>query len=209
MINCWKAGDSIAWRGIYRNRVWHALPTIVVRDTGKEVVLALLPGATGVVEENYPARNKTGKRRWDFKEKDWRLAGFVWHTHRLLMILEAEKYYATALFWNHEQNKFVGYYINFQLPFTRSYCGIDTLDLELDLDIQPDFSYVWKDLDDYKKGMETGIILPEWAEQIESAKGEVLNRLDKRRYPFDGSWLDWMPDPNRSLPTLPANWDKI
>ncbi len=29
----------------------------------------------------------------------------------------AGKYYSIILFWNHGTNEFVGYYINFQLPF--------------------------------------------------------------------------------------------
>ena len=83
------------------------------------------------------------------------------------------------------------------------------MDLELDLDVGPDLSFAWKDVHDYEKGIETGIILPEWVEGIEMAKTEVLDRLEKRKYPFDGSWLDWQPDPTWSPPTLPENWDKI
>jgi protein associated with RNAse G/E len=185
------------------------MPIFVVQDTMDELILVLTPGTNGVVEENYPVGDKNGKRRWDFKEQDWKLAKFTWHTHRLLMILAPEKYYSTNLFWKQDQNKFVGYYINFQLPFTRSHCGIDTLDLELDIDIRPDFSFEWKDLDDYKKGIETGIISPEWVDEIEVAKIEILEKLEKRQYPFDGSWLNWMPDPSWSSPKLPENWDKI
>jgi hypothetical protein len=81
--------------------------------------------------------------------------------------------------------------------------------LDLDIVVHPDFSYEWKDLDDYEKGIETGVILPEWVDQIEAANIEILEKLEKRRYPFNGSWLDWMPDPNWSTPTLPRNWDKI
>jgi len=125
------------------------------------------------------------------------------------MILKPEKYYSTLLFWNHESNLFLGYYINFQLPFKRNLLSIDTLDLELDIDIQPDLSFAWKDVDDYERGIETGIILPEWVDAIEVAKTEVLDLLEKRKYPFDGSWLGWIPDPNWPAPTLPPNWDKI
>ena len=65
------------------------------------------------------------------------------------------------------------------------------------------------DEDDYHKAIEQGLILPEWVQEIENAKPEILARLEKRHYPFDGSWLDWMPDPTWSPPTLPENWDKI
>ena len=113
------------------------------------------------------------------------------------------------LFWNHESNHFLCYYINFQLPFRRIKNGIDTLDLDLDLVIQPDGSYRWKDEVDYQKAIEHEVILPEWVQGVEAAKSEVLARLERRAYPFDGSWLDWKPDPGWSPPPLPENWDKI
>jgi protein associated with RNAse G/E len=205
----WIPGDVVVWRGIYRNQIWHAIPTLAVEDTSQGLVLALLPGTDCMVEENYPKGKKNNKRRWDFILENWRLKEFTWHTNRVLMILEPGKYYSTNLFWNHEKNEFVGYYVNFQLPFRRTHCGTDSLDLELDLEINPDFSFEWKDLHDYKKGVETGIIRSEWITEIENAKLEILERLKKRSYPFDGSWLNWMPDPTWDPAALPENWDQL
>jgi predicted RNA-binding protein associated with RNAse of E/G family len=159
--------------------------------------------------EGYSDGKKSSKRRWNFKEESWKLEKFQWHTNRLLFLHEPQRYYSTILFWENERNRFLCYYINFQLPYQRSHCGIDTLDLDLDLIINPDYIYEWKDVDDYEKGIETEIILPEWIEGIETAKQEVFDRLEKRQYPYDGSWLDWMPDPTWSPPALPENWDKV
>lgn len=205
----WRPGDIVTWRGIYRNRIWHAVPTFVVKDTLQELVLALTPGTDCMVEENYAKGKKNGKRRWDFKDKNWKLTNFTWHTNHLLFSLEPEKYYSIILFWNHGTNEFVGYYINFQLPFRRSHCGVDTLDLDLDIVINPDLSFEWKDEDDYQKAIEAGVIAPKWIREIERAKPEILARLEKRRYPFDGSWLDWVPDPGWLPPKLAKDWDEI
>lgn len=209
MTYVWKPGDAVVWRGIYRDKVWHATPTTVVRDTISEIVLVLTPGTSCMAEQDYANGNKNGKRRWDFKQRDWNLKPFTWHTNRLLFILEPEKFYSSILFWDHETHEFLCYYINFQLPFQRRDSAIDTLDLDLDIVVNPDFSYHWKDIDDYEKGIATGVILTTWVNEIEAAKIEILNKLEKRSYPFDGSWLDWKPDPDSSLPTLPENWDKI
>jgi len=205
----WKYGDVIAWRGIFNNRVWHIQPTIVVKDNPDELVLTLLPGAECIAEESYPNGKKQSKRWWDFKNTDWNLAKYEWHTNRLLILLEKEKYYSTMLFWDHDTNKFLCYYINFQLPYKRNYDDIDTLDLDLDIVINPDFSFEWKDVDDYQKAINYGLIIPEWVKEIDDAKPEIFDKLEKRRYPFDGSWLDWKPDPNWEPPKLPKNWDKI
>jgi protein associated with RNAse G/E len=209
MANVWKPDDRIVWRGVYRARVWHAQTVIVVKDTPQEVIVALLPGTECVAPEGYLKGKQYAQRRWDFKEALWSLEKFHWHTNHLLLLLEPQKYFSTILFWHHESNNFLCYYINFQVPFERSESAINTLDLDLDLIIHPDLSYEWKDVDEYQKAIECGIILPEWIQGIEDAKFEILNKLEKRQYPFDGSWLEWIPNPNWSPPTLPENWDKI
>ena len=99
--------------------------------------------------------------------------------------------------------------MNFQLPFRRSHYGINTLDLDLDLIIHPDLSYEWKDVEDYQKAIKEEVISPECALGIAEAKKGILDKLEKRQYPYDGSWLNWTPDPGWSPPKLPENWDKI
>ena len=209
MVDLWRSGDVIVWRGTYRNRVWHAQPVIVVKDTPEEMCVTLLPGTECVAPEGYLDGKDSTKRRWSFKEKDWKLENYAWRTNRLLILLEPDTYYSTMFFWRADSNDFLLYYINFQLPFQRSHCGIDTLDLDLDLIINPDFSFQWKDEDDYQKAIDHEVIMPEWTQAIEIAKKEIFNKLEKRQYPYDGSWLNWMPDPNWLPPKLPKNWDKI
>ena len=120
MTNLWRPGDIIVWRGTYRNRVWHAQTVIVVKDSAEEIVVTLLPGTECVAPEGYIDGKDSNKRRWNFKDKPWALEKYVWHTNRLLILLEPEKYYATMLFWNDKSNEFICYYNNFQLPFRRS-----------------------------------------------------------------------------------------
>ena len=205
----WKPGDIVAWRGIRNNRIWHVQPTIVVKDEPGELVLTLLPGTECMAEETYPQGKNKSRRWWDFKNNDWKLAKYHWHTNRLLLIFESEKCYSTILFWDHNTGVFLCYYINFQLPFQRRYDSADTLDLELDMIVNPDFNLRWKDVDEYRLAIENGWISSEWMREIEKAKPEILERIEKRQYPFDGSWLDWRPDPGWSPPRLPENWDKI
>lgn len=205
----WKPGDVISWRGIYRGLIWHVQPTILVKESPEEIILTLLPGTECIADENYPKGNKKRYRRWHFINEDWKLAIYPWQTNRLLLIFEPEKYYSTILFWNHASSKFLCYYINFQVPFQRNQCSVDTLDLDLDLIIHPDFMYEWKDEDDYQQAIEHGIISSEQIQGIERSKIEIFSKLEKRQYPFDGSWLHWMPDPTWIAPQLPQNWDKI
>lgn len=205
----WQPGKVIAWRGIFRERIWHVQPTIVVKDTPSEILLTLLPGTECIAEEHYPRGKKTSKRRWFFVDDEWQLAKYTWQTNRLLLLLEPQKFYSTILFWDHASGEFLFYYINFQEPFQRNHMSIDTLDLDLDLIIWPDLHYEWKDVDDYHRAIEHNVISPEWIQGIERDTAEVLDRVNSRQYPFDGSWLDWTPDPAWAPPSLPEGWDHI
>jgi protein associated with RNAse G/E len=205
----WKPGDVVSWRGIYRERVWHAQTTIVVSDSPQETVLTLLPGTECIAPEGYLNGKDSNKRRWNFKDKDWEIENYLWHTNRLLLLLESEKYYSIIHFWDHASNEFLCYYINFQLPFKRNANSVDTLDLDLDLIIRPDLSFEWKDEDDYQKAIDHGVISPEWIQGIDGAKKEIFDKLERRQYPFDGYWLNWTPDPSWSPPKLSVNWDKV
>jgi protein associated with RNAse G/E len=57
---------------------------------------------------------------------------------------------------DHDTSDFLCYYINFQMPFQRNLMiAADTLDLDLDLIIRPDFETEWKDEEDYQKALIT------------------------------------------------------
>ena len=139
-----------------------------------------------------------------------------WRTNRFLILLEPKKFYSINLIWNHASEAFLGYYVNFQLPFQRSRCGFDTFDLELDLVIEPDLRWQWKDVEEYRRGVEMGILRPEWVAGLEQARPEVFSRLEQRLYPFDGSWLSsrapqrgqWRPQPAWGASQLPEGWEK-
>jgi hypothetical protein len=209
----WNSGDNVTLRGIYNHRVSYIQSAVVVHDRPEEVALVILPGAECFAPEGYINGKHGAAGRWDrwnaYQEGDWEMQRFVWHTNRLLILLEPDKYYASYYFWQADKNQFLCYYVNFQLPFHRTRIGFDSFDLELDIIIEPTYEWRWKDLDDYQRGIECGILRQEWVQEIDAAKHEVFENLEKRQYPFDGSWLDWMPDPNWSPPKLPANWDKL
>ena len=213
MTKIWKSGDVVALRGVYNRRVSYMQSAIVVRDDPEEVALAILPGAECSAPNEYINGKHGNSGQWDrwgmYLQGNWEMQPYLWQTNRLLILLHPDKYYASYYFWEAATDRFLCYYINFQLPFHRSEIGFDTFDLELDLIIEPTYEWSWKDVDAYHKGIERGILLKEWIQEITSAQPEIFDKLAEREYPFDGTWLDWTPDPRWSPPTLPENWDKI
>jgi hypothetical protein len=209
----WQSGEHCAVRGIYQDRVVYAQSVIVVHDRPAEVALLLMPGAECSHPDGWRfGAHGTGAalKRWsELRAGSWTLAPRRWDTNRFLVLLEPEKYYASGLIWEHESDVFDCYYINFQLPFRRSHCGLDSLDLELDLIATPDGDWHWKDADDYEEGIHKGGMIPEWVKGVDCGQSEVLQRLNHRAYPFDGTWLDWMPDRCWLPPELPKAWRRL
>ncbi|MBN2116542.1 MAG: DUF402 domain-containing protein [Anaerolineales bacterium] len=209
----WNPGDNIALRGIYNRRPWYVQSAVMVHDKPEEVALAILPGAECFAPEGYISGKHGPVGQWDrwdeYIKDNWNLQPYVWHTNRLLILLQPEKYYASFYFWQADTNQFLCYYVNFQLPFRRTEIGFDTFDLELDIVVEPTYKWRWKDVEDYQRGIECGILRKEWTQEIEAAQQEIFARLEKCQYPYDGTWLGWMPDPQWRPPTLPENWDKI
>jgi hypothetical protein len=209
----WNPGQSIALRGIVNERVWSALSVIVVQDLPGETVLLLTPDAQCAYPEGYFCWKygdySEGTRWQEARSRAWTLREFAWQTKRFLIFLEPQKYYAIFAIWHHETDQFSGYYVNFQLPYRRSHCGFDTLDLDLDMVIDPQLTWRWKDEEAYHEGIREGGIQETWVKGIEDSQPEILARIRNRSYPLDGSWLRWRPVPAWNPPRLPDRWVEL
>ena len=208
----WNPGNQIVLRGMYQNRPWYIQSAIVVKDSPEEIALTIFPGAECMAPYGYIHQKHGPSGKWNRWEEmldlPWRLEKYSWHTSRFLILLKPNHFYSIIYIWEAATDTFLCYYANFQLPFQRSHCGFDTFDLELDLVIKPDYTWRWKDVEDYQRGIEAGILLPEWVQGLETAQKEVFGKLEQRQDPLDGRWLGWKPDPAWTAPTLPANWDQ-
>lgn len=204
-------GEPVLLRGMFDGHPTYVQSARVVKDSPQESLLAIWPGAECAAPHGYLHNKHRDGVHWDRWTEtlahDLRLEKYIWHTNRFLILLEPEKYFSTLYMWEAASDEFFCYYINFQLPFTRSRLGFETLDLDLDIVIGPDYKWHWKDVDDYQRGIQVGGIRPEWVSRVEQARAEVASRLKERRYPLDGAWLNWRLDPSWSPPCLPSDWD--
>ncbi len=210
-------GDHAVHHGVYNGKVWIARPVTVVEDRPEIIKLLIIPGSickftTGLKTRKYrDSGSGPLLDRWDEQlSMNWELYNHTWFGKRVLIINRPDDYYGVQLHWNHETDEFLGWYINFELPLLRSEAGFDTLDLEVDLIVHPDFSLEWKDLEEYEAGVKRGVITPEQIGQIELGKDEVLGHIHKR----DGLFADqklkfWKPPVKWSAPQLNTGWDKV
>ncbi len=206
----WNKGDNVLLRGIYDSRPVYVQSLRVVKDTPAETALLILPGAECVAPSNYIHHGHGLWNRWEETlGNTLQMEKYLWHTNRFLILLEPEKIYSTVYIWEAASDRFVCYYINFQLPFRRTKLGFDTLDLDLDIVIDASGKWQWKDEEEYQQAIRAGVIRPEWVSEVEHAQTEIFSRLEKRSYPLDDSWLNWKPDSSFPLPYLPQNWDEV
>lgn len=206
----WQHGDAVAFRWMANGRTLIAQASLVVKDTAEETALLILPGAETVKPDGLW---ESAERRWDRwivqRDNKWALRPSAWHTNRVLMVVRPGDWYSVMYFWPQDTSVFDCYYVNFQLPLQRTPSGFDSFDLELDLVVEPDGRWHWKDEEDYRLGIAAGFILPEWTAQIDRAKETLIARIAARAYPFDGTWTNYQPHAHWGPPSLPAGWNDI
>ncbi len=187
-------------------------PTTVVGDDGDLVALALLPGTRCIVPAAYEPGERRGLDRVEKLLRDGsepKLKENEWRWTRALIVMEAGFYYAVHHFFGADDGRFMCWYVNFQLPFTRSALGFDTRDLALDLVVGPDRQWSWKDEDEFAYLIDRGWISPEDEQLVRAAGDEVLERVEAGDPPFDGRWLEHRLDDYEPIRELADGWNEL
>jgi predicted RNA-binding protein associated with RNAse of E/G family len=96
-----------------------------------------------------------------------------------------------------------------QEPIRRTSLGFDFLDHELDIVVSPDRDWRWKDRDHLEQAQIIGSLSPEQARAITQEAQQVVDDIARGVVPFDGSWNDWRPPSDWTIPSLPDGWDQV
>jgi Protein of unknown function (DUF402) len=204
-------GDTIVLQEIWRDRVWAARPMTVVRDDG-DLVMLWFPFGT---RWKAPTTPPTRPREIDRGERlsncaalgDWVFRDLEWDVSTLSLMREND-WHALWVSWRNGGEP-LGWYVNLQEPFRRSRRGFETMDLALDLVIDLDRTWRWKDEDELERFVTRGLFSEDVAGRIRREAVEVARRAEANRPPFDEPWHDWRPDPAWGIPTLPDRWDEL
>jgi uncharacterized protein len=175
-------GETIEWRSVYDGRVRWAFPHRVIEDDGEFLVVYLAPGTNGVTM----GRDSDGRylERW--------VRGDAPHAHTwigggVLKLVRRGDAHTVELFWDEEWN-FRGWYVNLQAPITEGDGTVDTTDWALDIVVDPDGTWHWKDEDDFAEAQALGVFTPGEAAAVR-AEGE---RVIAAR-PWPTGWENWRP----------------
>lgn len=109
---------------------------------------------------------------------------------------------------------FQGWYANLEVPVVRwrdgAVAGADTVDWDLDVWVEPDRSWRWKDEEEFVERLAFGQRY--WVDDeatVRAAGDRVVRLAEAAIFPFDGTWCDFRPDPAWPVVAkLPTGWDR-
>jgi protein associated with RNAse G/E len=100
-----------------------------------------------------------------------------------------------------------GWYFNLARPFVRTERGIDTLDHQLDVWLEPDGSWMLKDDELLEGEIESGRWTPAEVAAIRAEGAQITADLEAGRRWWSDRWATWRPDQGWAVPELPSGWD--
>ena len=185
-----------------RRDVWHGKAMVgwggtVVEDTGELLVLHMPEGSPlGFAPDFFG-----GPHPWSGRDR--------WSGHGVLQLQRPGDMHAVWVFWAGPGRELAAWYVNIQEPFRRTVIGFDTQDLELDLVVEPDGSWSFKDDEQLEPWVARGRWTREEIAAIRAEGARLGAELDAGRRWWSEEWAAWQPDPSWRPPELPEGWDVV
>lgn len=202
-------GDLVLVTETWRDRLWSAVPHRTVRSSQGEVVTFVAAGtrgtfatSRGIVGREHLSR---AERKWEALRSDVRKAVEVPLELDMLNFFVDDSWARTNLGWDAD-GRFLGWYVNFELPPTATPEGIATMDLILDALVTPAGEWQWKDRDDFDRAVSDGLLDPTLPHTLAASAATIQELLKSGEGPFHPDWVDWKPPSSWSIPGLPEKY---
>lgn len=203
----WKPGDVATLRWVRNSPADLVAPVRIVEHDASRTMLFLQAGSPLKVRAN-AAGERVG-RELPLMERERAVAALTdgaWTGNHTLMIHEPHRLGSVWLFWSEVGWSFQNYYINLQEPLVASPVGFDTADYLLDIVVQPDLSWQWKDEDEFDEALEQELIQPVLLHAARAEGRRFIREIEGRQWPFGQDVEKWRPQPEWEMPALPSNW---
>lgn len=111
--------------------------------------------------------------------------------------------------WIAEDERFSGWYVNLEQPWTRTPVGFDSRDDVLDVTVSADLTeFQLKDEDELEFAVEIGQFTKSEAQAIHATAESAVDDIVNRRWPFDSAtWNRVLPAALLEATELPDGWD--
>lgn len=193
-------GDPVALREVWHGHVWAARPATVVADRDDQTSFFIPAGTTWMA----PVRDGRSLR---LPEEAFALEPAITVDHVLSFAWPGVAH-ASLLFF-HPDWRPRHWYVNLQDPLRRTGIGFDTLDHQLDLIVELDGTWRWKDEEELAAAIARGLIAAGDEARLRAEGERAVRRVVGREPPFDEDWTTWRPDPAWPAPALPDGWERV
>lgn len=202
------AGETAVVRGILNGRTWFEWAVRVLDRDASSVTTARWPGSATRDISFYIDSLRTGSRELRLKAQqaraggEWTLADSVWQRTGVVEQVVSGHWFSVSRMHGAD-GALLCWYVNFQRPAAWRRDGWDTNDLALDLVVEPDGAWAWKDEDEFAHERGLGLITEAEYAAVEEARGEAVALIESREGLFaEGPDERWLPDPAWAPPLL-------
>ena len=205
-----EVGQHIVVRDVWQGHLWSATPAIVVEDSDEWLIEWTPAGAIGLSATSRGIADRAafppGERqllslescKWNYRRVPARRSG--------LNFLREGAWCNIAVGWLGD-GQFLHWYVNFQTPLSRHARGYDTCDLVIDIVVEGDGTWRWKDAEDFDAALRRGILPAAHREVIRNEADIVMAMLESGAGPFDPKWRKWRPSADWPVPVLAEDFD--
>jgi hypothetical protein len=174
----WQPGVTVMRREVLHGRPWLECPVTVVADTGRELAVLLEPGAAFTFYDH-----PFGPHPWSGRS-EWGL------TQVLQLYRPHDLYSVWALF---SGGRLQYWYVNFEARLVRRGHAFETCDYGLDIVIEPDGRWQWKDVDDLDEMLLSGRVTSQEVAAVRAEAQKVAAELGAGRR-WWSRWDGWTPE---------------
>jgi hypothetical protein len=191
-------GDAVLLRSIYRRTVRWCWPCRYAGEWQGRHGLYCQPGNQGKL-----MRRVFGASYLDYWVTDKPAFDYTWDSTHVLRFMREGDAHTVECFWT-EDWTFKGWYVNLQAPLVVDGRFFDTTDFALDVVVDPDGTWHWKDEDDFARAIELGVLDAREAAAVRAEGERVIAEA-----PWPTGWEDWRPPAGWGPLELPADWHVV
>lgn len=183
-------------------------PVTVIADDEHHLAVWLAPGTRmlhQVLADGSGIRTVEGAARFTAPRAQ---GAKVWQGAGIVAVFQPGADYS-VWFFETESGLRNSYYFNIEVPYTRTTSGIESADLILDVLVDADGAYRYKDEDELGFAQQAGLISEDQASRIRHAGDDAAEAIEAWRFPLDAGFETFQPDPKWPIPSLPptTTWE--
>ncbi|GAB3930091.1 hypothetical protein GCM10011575_28790 [Microlunatus endophyticus] len=208
-IPVYDSGADVVVEERWHDLLWTAVPHRIIYSTAELLIGWVPAGTLSVYATNRGLPETVGLTRDQrkllaLKSLHARASEFA-ETPSKLSILRPDRWCRINLGFDPHDGHFLGWYVDFQIPVQPTPEGLVTKDLVLDLWINPDHSWNWKDEADYETAISQGLVDASTRPHLQREAERVLAELGRSKAPFTEEFASFRPNPEWPVPALPVS----